>query len=635
MSTVNVKRWTALVALLIWCAAPSAEAAPSVYVLGRTPATPRRNVLTVIDAASNTKGPKIMLGTSNGFILPQVMAMAPDGARIYVANDLDDTISVVSTATNTVVETWPATLVGATPRALAVSPDNQRVYVARRDGSLSVIDVASKTRIANLALNLGSLFGVAASPDGSRVYAMATGSGKLAVISTAPHALVAAVDLDLEVRLLRGDAVSLSPDGRFAYLPQFPNWGDPCVGNPNCIPISPPGGAAPARVAVFDTTTNTVVAATTVGNLYTRSYHVAASPDGAVVYAPNIDGFVVRLSPSTHARLGETAAQELRTGRAVAFLADSTRAYVATDQSVVVMNAATHAVVATIPFSAAADGVPNAVVAAPPPPPGAPSNLRATVTGNQVVLSWDPASGAVAGYVLEAGLAPGETLASLPTGSSAPAFSLNAPSGAFYVRVYAIGGGGRGPASNEIHLLVNVPQPPSAPANFRGLANGSDLALSWTNTSAGGQPTGLQLEVSGAVSGSLVWPLSESFTFAGVPHGTYTFTVRAVNATGSSLASTPITLAFPGTCPGVPQAPANFVVSRQGSQVSLAWDPPTGGPAVTSYVLVVTGDAVLALPMTSRTISGAVPSGVYQLAVRALNPCGAGADTPVQTLTVP
>ena len=90
---------------------------------------PRRNVLTVIDAATNTKGPSIPLGTSNNFILPQAMAMAPDGDRIYVINDLEETISVVSTETNTVVDTWPSSLVGTRPRAVTVSPDGRRVYV--------------------------------------------------------------------------------------------------------------------------------------------------------------------------------------------------------------------------------------------------------------------------------------------------------------------------------------------------------------------------------------------------------------------------------------------------------------------------------------------------------------------------
>ena len=64
--------------------------------------------------------------------------------------------------------------------------------------------------------------------------------------------------------------------------------------------------------------------------------------------------------------LGSTAVPD---GRAVAFSADSTRAYVGTNQSVVVVDTATHAVAATIPFALAVDGMPNAIVTTPPPPP--------------------------------------------------------------------------------------------------------------------------------------------------------------------------------------------------------------------------------------------------------------------------
>lgn len=232
-------------------------------------------------------------------------------------------------------------------------------------------------------------------------------------------------------------------------------------------------------------------------------------------------------------------------------------------------------------------------------------------------------------------MTPGSVLASIPTGQSTPGFTFDAPSGAFYIRIHAVGGGKRSTASNEIQILVNVPRPPSTPQDLRGLANGSDLALSWTNTSAGGTPSSLVLDVTGGVTTSFPLPVSESFMFSGVPAGTYTFAVRASNATGSSLASTPVNVTFPGTCPGAPQAPSNFTATRQGSQLTVSWDPPAGGAAVTSYVLNVTGAVNLSLPMTSRTISGAVPAGAYQLSVQAVNPCGTGSATPTQAVTVP
>ena len=141
----------------------------------------------------------------------------------------------------------------------------------------------------------------------------------------------------------------------------------------------------------------------------------------------------------------------------------------APNQGVVVIDTATHAVVATIPFVAGVDGMPNAVVTSPPPPPIAPSNLRATVTGNRVSLTWDASpSDGLSGYVLEGGVTPGSVLAALPTGSTAPTFTFDAPTGAFFVRMRALRAGRRSPASNEIQIFVNIPQVPSAPTGSAG-----------------------------------------------------------------------------------------------------------------------------------------------------------------------
>lgn len=59
------------------------------------------------------------------------------------------------------------------------------------------------------------------------------------------------------------------------------------------------------------------------------------------------------------------------------------------------------------------------------------------MVGNEVTLRWtEPAAGAEpTGYVLEGGLSPGETLASIATNHSAPVYTFVAPSGSFYVRV--------------------------------------------------------------------------------------------------------------------------------------------------------------------------------------------------------
>lgn len=267
-----------------------------------------------------------------------------------------------------------------------------------------------------------------------------------------------------------------------------------------------------------------------------------------------------------------------------------------------------------------------------------PVNFRVDrVTGNVVTLRWDPnpVGPPATGYMVEGGVAPGAVQGAVPVGA-VPALTFTAPSGAFFVRVRAFDGAMASGNSNETQLYVNVPVAPSAPARLTGLVNGGELGLSWKLTYAGGEPTDVMLDVSGSLSASLAVGLSESFAFPSVPPGTYTFSVRARNASGISTSSAPVTLTFPGACSGVPQAPANYLFYRVGNTVSLLWDPPAAGPAPTAYLLNVTGAYVGPVPVgASRSLSAAVGAGTYNVSVRALNACGAGPATATQTVVVP
>lgn len=269
---------------------------------------------------------------------------------------------------------------------------------------------------------------------------------------------------------------------------------------------------------------------------------------------------------------------------------------------------------------------------------GAPTGLRvATVEGNTVTLTWvAPAAGLVpTAYLLEGGTAPQQTLASLPTGSPATLTTVTLPSGRFFARVVAMTESLRGGTSNEIPLIVTVPAVPSAPAALLGLVNGSLLSLSWINTYVGGAPEGIQLSYSGALTGTATLPFTESFSFAGVPAGTYTFQLTALNGAGASAPSNPLTLVFPGACSGAPLGPTDFSASASGNRVHLHWSPPGAGPAVTGYVLRVIGAFTGSLPVSSRTLSATVGTGSYTVSVIATNACGQSPETPGQTLVVP
>lgn len=267
-----------------------------------------------------------------------------------------------------------------------------------------------------------------------------------------------------------------------------------------------------------------------------------------------------------------------------------------------------------------------------------PSGFRASaVNGNTVTVRWTPALGPVAtSFLLEGGVTPGQVLASIPTGSPLPIFTFDAPAGAFFLRVRAVANGVVSAPSSETRVFVQTPATPSAPDSLTGVVNGQTVELSWRNTFAGGAPTTQQIVVTGDAVAVLPLPLGETFTFAGVPGGSYTFRVRAVNASGVSADSNAVSLTFPASCTGTPAPPPNFLAYAVGNVVHLLWDPPAAGnDAATSYVITVGGSLNAAVPIVARTISAPLPSGAYTFRVASTNACGTGTSTVTQTVFVP
>jgi hypothetical protein len=270
-------------------------------------------------------------------------------------------------------------------------------------------------------------------------------------------------------------------------------------------------------------------------------------------------------------------------------------------------------------------------------PPPTPTNLVvSSISGTTVTLRWTPPAGAApTGYVLEGGLSPGQVLASFNTGSAFPIYTLTAPSGSFYVRIRALSGTGASLPSNEVRLHVGVPVAPSPPASFLATVSGTSVSLSWITTFEGGAPSSIVLNATGSATAAFTLPLGESASFAGVPAGTYTLSLRATNAGGTSAPSNPVTITVPTSCTGPPAAPANFLAHRTGRFVQVIWEPAASGAAPTGYVLGVSGAFVGSIPTPQRSMGGAVGPGTYHLSVSAINGCGASPPTAVQTLTVP
>jgi predicted phage tail protein len=203
------------------------------------------------------------------------------------------------------------------------------------------------------------------------------------------------------------------------------------------------------------------------------------------------------------------------------------------------------------------------------------------------------------------------------------------------LRVRAVAGANLGPPSNEIRVFVNVPPPPSAPANLLGLIHGDRAFLSWTPTAYGGAATAFQINVTGNVTDSFVISgPTETFAVSGVPPGNYAVSVVALNPQGVSPPSPTIALQVPSPC-AAPQAPTNVQVMQIERVLSVLWDPPVAGSAITHYAVRVSGAAQGVLQTIARAVSQEVSPGRYTVRVTAVNSCGVGVSSPERTVIVP
>ena len=206
------------------------------------PASSSPGTVSVISVATNTLVQTITVGA-----IPTSVSISPDGGRVYITNSSSNTVSVINTATNTVVATIA---VGNDPDAVVVSPDNTRVFVANlNDGTVSVITTAFNTVTATIH-GFQQPRALAISPGGGTLYVCNTND--ISVINTATDNVEA---------IITGESaweIAISPDGSMIYITTLND-----------------------SVIVINTTTNSVVATIPVGQ---TPEGLALSPDGSVLY---------------------------------------------------------------------------------------------------------------------------------------------------------------------------------------------------------------------------------------------------------------------------------------------------------------------------------------------------------------
>jgi len=258
------------------------------------------NTVTVIDTSTNTVINTIPSTEAGDFAVN--IAITPDGRFAYVTN-LYGTVAVIDTCTNTVVDTVN---VGILPIGIAITPDGRYAYVANSGSfTVSVIDTSTNIVVKTIPVGRDPL-GVAISPDGNLVYVTIAQEDKVSVIDTATNSVVNNIPV--------GDfphGIAITPDGNFAYVtnneqPPLPTTVSVINTSTNTVvetiivgfvatgvAITPDGkfvyvaNAGDDNVSVIDTSTNTVVDTIPVGSY---DYSIAITPDGSYAYVPNAGG---------------------------------------------------------------------------------------------------------------------------------------------------------------------------------------------------------------------------------------------------------------------------------------------------------------------------------------------------------
>lgn len=156
-----------------------------------------------------------VIGTVAGWRNPEGVAVrAASPNEIYVADTDSNTVAWFLAGGTTTV----SIPVGAHPSGIALSPAGTRAYVANQgDDTVSVIDTTTKAVISTIVhASFASPYGVAVSPDGTKVYVTNSGSNTVSVISTASNTVTNTIPVG---NVPKG--ISFNPQGTRAYVANY------------------------------------------------------------------------------------------------------------------------------------------------------------------------------------------------------------------------------------------------------------------------------------------------------------------------------------------------------------------------------------------------------------------------------
>jgi YVTN family beta-propeller protein len=172
----------------------------------------------------------VLLGIATGAVAA--------GPKAYVGNFSDSTVSVIDTATGSVVATVP---VATGPHGMAITPDGRFAYVSG-DGASTVTAIDTATDKVAQTIEVGkSPHGLAMTPEGGTLLVGVYGDDRVAFVDVATQKVVATV------AVAKPHTIAMRPDGKVAYVAsQEP-------GNFALVVVDVPGRVVLRRVALEKT----------------------------------------------------------------------------------------------------------------------------------------------------------------------------------------------------------------------------------------------------------------------------------------------------------------------------------------------------------------------------------------------
>ena len=295
------------------------------------------NVVSAVDLSTNTVKAKIAVGQN-----PDGEAITPDGSRVYITNTGSHSVSVINTASNTVISTIPlvdfTTGVGyiltdfdyvpvaGAPTGIAVSPDGKHVYVANSGIAYTI----------NSTDNSGHITG---KTDIYIIYVIDTTTGEVGMLSLGRNPT----------------GLCVSSDGTLLYVSDFDSNIISVINVQQSHPVRPiviSGSSDPiVSAGVADVVTNIAEPTdhtTSVNPGMTSPYIMALTPDGSRIYVTNVNyGTVTAINTATN-----TIAATINVGQGphgICISPDGSKVYVASviTNSVAVISTATNSVIQT------------------------------------------------------------------------------------------------------------------------------------------------------------------------------------------------------------------------------------------------------------------------------------------------